>query len=354
MAEGFLVSRELAPAAETEMTENETDKERKNNQTPRRTSDENADIPKTMPITQQQAATATSTISSTRRKERLYGNPPPLPPPPSLKSLSGSAQIIEQTRLTYATNPSTSTFDDSNNSRPFHNSPLGSPSHHTPFTSSTYSLVDTTPTNKARRRSGPNSATSSVSTDGHYDESKKRDEIARNHQYSSPQPPGVVVSSPRYGEKSRQRRSILSLDLIVPWINLQNFTTTVAVILWYLLGVVSITTTKVLLSTIHVKPLWLSLQQFLFGGWFLNLLLQCRLISSVGKQPLPKLRGKFNTTKEYEYVSVPFLLLLLYLLLEMIFSDIFRRFAEKNLKLTTTTSRILFFTCNAHLYCIIL
>jgi hypothetical protein len=134
------------------------------------------------------------------------------------------------------------------------------------------------------------------------------------------------------------------LDLIVPWINVQNFTTTVAVILWYLLGVVSITTTKVLLSTIHVKPLWLSLQQFLFGGWFLNLLLQYRLISSVGKQPLPKLRGKFSTTKENEYVS-----LLLYLL-EMIFLDLIRQFAEKKRKLTVTTSQILFSLAMHHIF----
>lgn len=249
-------------------------------------------MPVTPPI-----ASASGTISNTKRKERLLVRPPPLPPPPFLKSLSGTSQIVEPTRLSYPSNRSKSTLDDTNNFRPY-NTPLASPSLKTPITSSAYSLVDTN--TNTRRRSGP-STTPRESTDGHSD-SKKRDGIARYHQYASPQPQGVIVPSPKYEGKARRRRSMRPLDLMVPWMNVQVFTTTVAVILWYLLGVVSIATTKILLSTIHVKPLWLSVQQFLFGGWFLNLLLQYRLISSVGKQPLPKLRGKFNTAKESEYV----------------------------------------------------
>lgn len=280
-----------------------------------------------MPVSQP-IASATSAISNTKRKERLLVRPPPLPPPPFLKSLSGSSQIIEPTRLSYPNNPSKSTFDDSNNLCPY-NTPLASPSLKTPITSSAYSLVDTS--TNTRRRSGP-STTPRESTDGHWD-SKKRDGTARYHQYASPQPLGVVVPSPRHEGKARRRRSMLQLDLVVPWMNVQIFATTVAVILWYLLGVVSIATTKIILSTIHVKPLWLSVQQFLFGSWFLNLLLQYRLISPVGKQPLPKLRGKFNTAKEYEYVGISFLLLL-YLR---------RPFAKwKGKKLTTATCHIPF------------
>lgn len=67
-----------------------------------------------------------------------------------------------------------------------------------------------------------------------------------------------------------------------------------AVLLWYLLGVVSIGTSKLLLSSPNghhgvgnVPPLYLTLQQLLIGSTLLRYLLRMRAFGSVGMQPFP-------------------------------------------------------------------
>lgn len=60
-----------------------------------------------------------------------------------------------------------------------------------------------------------------------------------------------------------------------------------AIILWYLLGVVSIGTTKVLLNK-GVPPLFLTIQQLFLGSSLLRLLLNFRALGSVGLAPWPK------------------------------------------------------------------
>ena len=68
---------------------------------------------------------------------------------------------------------------------------------------------------------------------------------------------------------------------------LQRYSVYVAVLLWYLLGVTSIATSKVLLSELSVPPLWLTLQQLSFGATYLRTLLHFRVMGSAGLQPWP-------------------------------------------------------------------
>lgn len=67
-----------------------------------------------------------------------------------------------------------------------------------------------------------------------------------------------------------------------------------AVMLWYLLGVMSIGTSKLLLMPTktnqlvgNVPPLYLTLQQLLLGSWFFRLLLNMKAFGSAGVQPWP-------------------------------------------------------------------
>lgn len=60
-----------------------------------------------------------------------------------------------------------------------------------------------------------------------------------------------------------------------------------AVLLWYLLGVISIGTTKVLLQD-GTPPLWLTLQQLFLGSNLLRFLLHARAMGSAGLQPWPQ------------------------------------------------------------------
>jgi hypothetical protein len=61
----------------------------------------------------------------------------------------------------------------------------------------------------------------------------------------------------------------------------------VAILLWYVLGVVSIGTTKVLLED-GAPPLWLTLQQLFLGSNLLSFLLHARAMGSAGLQPWPQ------------------------------------------------------------------
>lgn len=68
----------------------------------------------------------------------------------------------------------------------------------------------------------------------------------------------------------------------------------IAVLLWYLLGVVSIGTSKLLLMDSHhhghignVPPLYLTLQQLFLGTNLLRYLLRMRAFGSLGMQPFP-------------------------------------------------------------------
>ena len=67
-----------------------------------------------------------------------------------------------------------------------------------------------------------------------------------------------------------------------------------AVLLWYLLGVVSIGTSKLLLMDSHhhghignIPPLYLTLQQLFLGSNLLRYLLRMRAFGSLGLQPFP-------------------------------------------------------------------
>ncbi|GAX27713.1 hypothetical protein FisN_13Hh190 [Fistulifera solaris] len=60
-----------------------------------------------------------------------------------------------------------------------------------------------------------------------------------------------------------------------------------AVCLWYSLGIVSIGSSKLLLSTQKIPPLCLTLQQFVIGSTFVRILLKSRCLSSPGLQPWP-------------------------------------------------------------------
>jgi hypothetical protein len=59
-----------------------------------------------------------------------------------------------------------------------------------------------------------------------------------------------------------------------------------AVLLWYLLGVLSIGTTKLLLNQ-GVPPLYLTLQQLFLGSNFLRFLLEYKAFGSAGLAPWP-------------------------------------------------------------------
>lgn len=61
----------------------------------------------------------------------------------------------------------------------------------------------------------------------------------------------------------------------------------IAVSLWYLLGVLSIGTTKLLLNE-GVPPLYLTLQQLFLGSNFLRFLLQYKALGSAGLAPWPE------------------------------------------------------------------
>jgi len=67
----------------------------------------------------------------------------------------------------------------------------------------------------------------------------------------------------------------------------RNMDVPLAVSIWFVLGVLSIATTKILLLHSAVRPLWLSVQQFALGGTYLHLLLKYRIMNSNGKQPIP-------------------------------------------------------------------
>jgi hypothetical protein len=60
-----------------------------------------------------------------------------------------------------------------------------------------------------------------------------------------------------------------------------------AIMLWYLLGVVSIGTTKLLLNQ-GVPPLYLTIQQLFLGSNLLRLLLHVKALGSVGLAPWPE------------------------------------------------------------------
>ena len=62
----------------------------------------------------------------------------------------------------------------------------------------------------------------------------------------------------------------------------------VAIVLWYNLGVLSIGTSKFLLTSCGVPPLFLTLQQLVFGSSYLRFLLHLRAFGSAGLQPWPQ------------------------------------------------------------------
>ena len=61
----------------------------------------------------------------------------------------------------------------------------------------------------------------------------------------------------------------------------------IAVCLWYLLGIVSIGSSKLLLSTHQVPPLFLTFQQFVIGSTLVRILLKLHFLSTPGLQPRP-------------------------------------------------------------------
>ena len=77
--------------------------------------------------------------------------------------------------------------------------------------------------------------------------------------------------------------------------NSNSFPIPIAILLWYLLGVISIATSKILLSNNNVPPLVLTVQQLIIGMTFLRLLLELQTSGDVekdvqfrrGVQPVP-------------------------------------------------------------------
>lgn len=80
-----------------------------------------------------------------------------------------------------------------------------------------------------------------------------------------------------------------------------------AVALWYGLGVVSIATSKLLLThyAAAVPPLVLTLQQFLIGTTLLRFLMKIRFLSSPGLQPCPTAATAVTQRRRWSYVSPP-------------------------------------------------
>ena len=80
----------------------------------------------------------------------------------------------------------------------------------------------------------------------------------------------------------------------------------VAVALWYLLGVVSIATSKLLLThyTAAVPPLVLTVQQLLIGTTLLRFLLHTHFLSSPGLQPAIASTNR-HVSRRWSYVSPP-------------------------------------------------
>ena len=119
----------------------------------------------------------------------------------------------------------------------------------------------------------------------------------------------VPESSPSKAVPGRPRRRLPNLSTAIPmhkqkkqkasfwrrfyarWI--QGYSPLLlAVMAWYLLGVVSIGTSKYLLMKPtrhvgHVPPLYLTLQQLFLGSNFLRFMLRVRAFGSTGMQPFP-------------------------------------------------------------------
>lgn len=66
---------------------------------------------------------------------------------------------------------------------------------------------------------------------------------------------------------------------------LQSTSLVVAILLWYSLGIVSISTSKILLNQ-KVSPIFLTFQQLLIGSLLLRILLEVRFLNSPGLKPL--------------------------------------------------------------------
>ncbi|GAX27251.1 hypothetical protein FisN_13Lh190 [Fistulifera solaris] len=88
----------------------------------------------------------------------------------------------------------------------------------------------------------------------------------------------------------RKRRSHCLQRCFAGWWNdlmTQFSSLALAVCLWYSLGIVSIGSSKLLLSTQQLPPLCLTFQQFVIGSTFVRILLKSRCLSSPGLQPWP-------------------------------------------------------------------
>jgi len=97
--------------------------------------------------------------------------------------------------------------------------------------------------------------------------------------------PSYANSSPRSNISSSPKSHKISNTFPIP----------IAILLWYLLGVISIATSKILLSNNNVPPLVLTVQQLIVGMTFLRLLLELQTSGDVekdvqfrrGVQPVP-------------------------------------------------------------------
>ena len=104
---------------------------------------------------------------------------------------------------------------------------------------------------------------------------------------TKPKPGRIKRQRPQINTK--QKKTSIIQQFHYKWIT--GFTNTyvslyVAIFSWYLLGVLSIGTTKVLLQD-GAPPLWLTLQQLVLGSNLLNFLLQLKSLGSAGLQPWP-------------------------------------------------------------------
>ena len=106
---------------------------------------------------------------------------------------------------------------------------------------------------------------------------------------------GTAVNKDKeiHSHRSSKKKGDLKRSMDVP----------IAVSIWFLLGVLSIATTKILLLHSAVRPLWLSVQQFALGGTYLHLLLKYRIMNSNGKQPIPNFS---RSERESGYVPLLF------------------------------------------------
>ena len=110
-------------------------------------------------------------------------------------------------------------------------------------------------------------------------------------------PVGSTYTDPSYANSSPKNRGSISNASSPKSYNKKSnsFPIPIAVLLWYLLGVISIATSKILLSNNNVPPLVLTVQQLIVGMTFLRLLLELQTSGDLekdlqfrrGVQPVP-------------------------------------------------------------------